>query len=127
MGFTDRTLYDAGDARRCAVHALTAAGGNNDAAGLHHAAQLALASRRSARLLVMISDGLPTECSTAALRGLVQELTRKRRIACAQVAVHPLSEVCFDDHVEVLDTDVSVATRDFGRIVARLVARTLRG
>jgi hypothetical protein len=34
FGFTDRVIYDAGDARRCAVHDLDATDGNNDAAGL---------------------------------------------------------------------------------------------
>jgi len=63
FGFTDHVIYDAGDATRCAVHGLRADGGNNDAAGLWHAAQTALASRRKAKLLVMISDGLPTQCT----------------------------------------------------------------
>lgn len=72
FGFTDQVIYDAGTARRCAAHALEAGGGNNDAGALWHAAQHALASPRKMRLLVMISDGLPTECTVAALRGLVQ-------------------------------------------------------
>src|SRR5262249_17900850 len=40
FGFTDRVIYDAGTDRRCAVHGLYADGGNNDAAGLWHAAQV---------------------------------------------------------------------------------------
>ncbi|HYT91621.1 MAG TPA: hypothetical protein VEL76_23110, partial [Gemmataceae bacterium] len=75
FGFTDQVIYDAGTAKRCAVHGLEANGGNNDAAGLWHAAQVARSSHRKAKLLVMISDGLPTECSVAALRGLVGKLT----------------------------------------------------
>ena len=49
FGFTDRVVYDAGNANRCAVHALEAGGGNNDAAGLWHAALAAKASRRRFR------------------------------------------------------------------------------
>src|SRR5581483_5261697 len=77
FGFTDQVIYDAGDANHCSVHSLVAGGGNNDAAALWHVAQEAQRSRRRARLLVMISDGLPTECSVAALKGLVNRLTNK--------------------------------------------------
>src|SRR5262249_5544955 len=63
FGFTDSIIYDAGDARDCGVVGLAANGGNNDAAGLFHAASAALASPKRAKVLVMISDGLPTECS----------------------------------------------------------------
>lgn len=126
FGFTDTAIYDAGDATRCAAHAMEADGGNNDAAGLWHAAQVAMASRRKARLLVMISDGLPTECSVASLRELVGNLTRRSRICCAQVAVRPLTEKCFDHYVEVLETDLDRSVREFAGIIARLVFRTLR-
>jgi len=127
FGFTDYEIYDAGDADRCAAHALVAGGGNNDAAGLWHAAQQALASPRSARLLVMISDGLPTECTTTALRALVQRLGRRHQLVCAQIAVHPLTERCFEHYVEVLDDDVDDATRRFCRIIGDLVIATIRG
>jgi hypothetical protein len=127
FGFTDRVIYDAGTAARCAAHALVANGGNNDAAGLYHASAEAQRSARSARLLIMISDGLPTECTVAALTNLVQQLERRHGMACAQVAVHPISQRCFTDYVEVLSDDVAIAARDFGRVVQRLVTRTMRG
>ena len=44
FGFTDRVIYDAGTAGRCAVHGLRATDGNNDAAALWHAAQQARAA-----------------------------------------------------------------------------------
>ena len=83
FGFTDQVIYDAGDAARPAIHGLAATGGNNDAAALWHVAQAAIVSRRTAKLLVMVSDGAPTECSVAALRSLVTRLTRRRNICCA--------------------------------------------
>lgn len=126
FGFTDRTIFDCGDARRCSVASLEADGGNNDAAGLFHAALAARKSRRAAKLLVMISDGLPTECSVAALRALVRRLGREG-MCCAQVAVRPLEEICFPHYVEVQDDDPGAAVRRFGTIVARLVRRAMRG
>ncbi len=126
FGFTDTTIYDAGDAGRPAVHALEAGGGNNDAAGLYHAARIALASRRKAKVLVMISDGLPTECSVQALKGLVRTLSRKG-VCCAQVAVQPLEEICFPNYVLLNQDDPFTSVRDFGRLIARLVKRTLGG
>lgn len=125
FGFTDRVIYDAGDARQCAVTSLRPGGGNNDAAALHHVAKVAASSRRRAKLLVMISDGLPTECSVSALRNLVDDLTRRRGMCCAQVAVRPLAEVCFPHHVVLTEDDIDASTRRFGEVVSRLVGRAL--
>ncbi len=125
FGFTDRIIYDAGDARNCAVTSLRPGGGNNDAAALHHVAKVAMSSRRKAKLLVMISDGLPTECSVAALRALVHDLTRRRGIVCAQVAVRPLAEVCFPHHIVLSQEDIETSTRRFGEIVSRLVQQAM--
>ncbi|MFO0761636.1 MAG: hypothetical protein U0359_34660 [Byssovorax sp.] len=127
LGFTDQVIYDAGDAQRPAAHALVADGGNNDAAALWHAAQLALASRRKARLLVMISDGLPTECSTSALKALVNKLGRRHGICCAQVAVQPLAEVCFPHYVLLEGGDAEATVHRFGEVVAKLVEKAMRG
>ena len=103
---------------------LEAGGGNNDAAGLFHAAQAAAGSKRRAKLLVMISDGLPTECSVGALRGLVTQLGRKG-LVCAQVAVRELEEECFPNYVVIEGDDVEASVRRFGEIVGRLVGQTL--
>ena len=104
FGFTDTVIYDAGDAARCAAAMLESGGGNNDAAGLLHLAGVARESRRRAKLLVMVSDGLPTECSTEALRSLVDRLEKREHMVVAQVAVRPLEEQCFRHHV-LLDQD----------------------
>jgi hypothetical protein len=125
FGFTDRVIYDAGDATHCAVTSLRPGGGNNDAAALHHVAKVALNSRRKAKLLVMISDGLPTECSVAALRNLVSELTRRKGICCAQVAVRPLAEACFPHHIVLSKEDIETSTRRFGEVVSRLVRQAI--
>ncbi len=123
FGFEHDVIYDAGDARRCAAHDLKAGAGNNDAAALWHAAQVARAARRKSKLLVMISDGLPTECTVAALRGLVARLTRQG-YCCAQVAVEPISEVCFPHYV-VLRDQLDQSVQQFGSVVQRLVRQAL--
>jgi hypothetical protein len=125
FGFTDAVIYDAGTAERCAAASLVAGGGNNDAAALDHAAQVALRSRRRSRLLVMISDGLPTECSVGALRGVVRSLTKRYHICCAQVAVRPLSEVCFAHYVLLDEENLDAAVRRFAGLIARLVGQAL--
>ncbi len=124
-GFTDRVIYEAGNANRCAVASLVANGGNNDAAALWHAAQVAFRSRRRAKLLVMISDGAPTECTVESLRSLVNELTRRHNMACAQIAVRPIDEVCFPHYVEITEGEIESAVRKFGNVAAHLVSRTL--
>ncbi|HVH97829.1 MAG TPA: hypothetical protein VM869_03940 [Enhygromyxa sp.] len=124
-GFTDSVIWDAGDAERCAVTSLESSGGNNDAAALLHAAQVAAAARRRAKLLVMISDGLPTQCSVAALRNLVVQLGRRQQIVCAQVAVRPLEEICFPHYVLLSEEPLELATVRFGELVSKLARRAL--
>ena len=126
FGFTDSIIFDAGDDQRCAVSSLEPQGGNNDAAALYHVARVAEGSRRKAKILVMISDGLPTECSVAALRNLVDQLGRRRGLLCAQVAVRPLEEVCFPHYVEVVGSEVDPPlVRRFGEIISGLARRAL--
>ncbi|HEY4220499.1 MAG TPA: vWA domain-containing protein, partial [Myxococcota bacterium] len=124
FGFTDTVIFDAGDAQHCAAHALAASGGNNDAAGLWYAAVAAKRSRRAKRLLVMVSDGLPTECSASSLRALSSRLERGG-VLTAQVAVRPISERCFKHYVEILGDDVDDAARRFARVVSKLVRKTV--
>lgn len=124
-GFTDTKIFDAGTAERCAVSGLYVAGGNNDAAALWHAAQEAKRSRRRAKVLVMISDGAPTECSVAALRALVKKLETKMGFVCAQVAVRELDDHCFSHHIDLIDDDLDRAVRRFGQVVSRLVRAAL--
>ncbi len=125
FGFTDSTIFDAGDARDCHVTALESDGGNNDAAALWHVANVALAAPQRAKVLVMISDGLPTECSVGALRGLVTKLTKRKGIVCAQVALRKLDEICFPHHVVLDDHELDVAVARFGRMIGDLARRSL--
>lgn len=125
FGFTDKVIYEAGDARRCAVSSLRASDGNNDAAALTHVASVATASHRKSKLLVMISDGLPTECSVSALRQVVQQLTRRHHMCCAQVAVRPLTEICFPNYVLLDDANLDASVRRFGDLIGKLVGRAL--
>ena len=118
--FDGNTFYRLGDFQRHAIAALTADDGNNDSGALLRAAQLALASRRRNRLIVMISDGSPAECSVASLRNLVQVLEKRYAIACAQVAVAPLSEICFPHFLDVSSKPTREAVRQFARLLVRL-------
>ena len=127
FGFTDEVLWDAGTASRCAVHNLEAWGGNNDAGALWHMASLAGASRKASKLIVMISDGSPTECTVESLRQLVQRLTVRRKITCAQVAVYPLEHICFPHYVDLSNRKMAEAVAQFGKMVANLVGKTISG
>ena len=82
FGFTDtlNLLHDAGDAARCAAAMLESGGGNNDAAGLLHLAGVDHESRHRAKLLVMVSDGLPTEILDRRAAILVDRLENREHM-----------------------------------------------
>lgn len=70
-GFTDRVIYDCGTAGEYKITGLRAMGGNNDSAMLYHMGKSAQASGKHVKMLFMLSDGQPSECSWGSLRNLV--------------------------------------------------------
>lgn len=120
--FDERTLFDLGTLQRNTIEQLDACGGNNDAAALQRAAELALKSQKKNCLLVMISDGMPAECSAASLRHLVHHLTEEHGLVCAQVAVAPLEEVCFPHYLDLSQCSLDEAVSRFGRLMVRLTS-----
>jgi len=115
--FDDDTYYHLGTLQRCAVSSLQTGGGNNDAGGLARAAERALASGKQHKLLIMISDGSPTECSVEALTDLVQRLQRDYGIVCVQVAVDSIEHEAFPDFVDLTAFDFHEAVARFGQMI----------
>lgn len=124
--FTDSDIYDLGWAGDPSIGGLAPAGGNNDAAGLLYAAQVAVRSLHRHRVLVMISDGYPTGCSLDSLRCLVQRLSA-RGFICAQVLVDALDPelLAFDEVIDLSQNAWNSAVSQFGRGLRRLITRVL--
>ncbi len=120
--FDGYVFYHLGDLQRNAVASLYAHNGNNDAGGLEKAAQLALASRKKNKLILMISDGAPTECTFESLKNLVERLGRDHGIACAQVAVAPIDQIAFPHYVDLTAFTLDEAIARFGSTLMRLTA-----
>lgn len=121
--FDGETFYDLGDFQHTTVASLRAGGGNNDAGALARAAELALQSKKRNKALIMISDGMPAQCSFASLQKLVTRLTREYRIHCAQVAVAPLEHVAFPQYVDVSRLTLNQAVARFGRLLMQLTSK----
>jgi hypothetical protein len=100
-------------------------GGNNDAAGLLAMAKQAILSKRRHRLVVMISDGFPSECSLGSLAQLVKVLEREYGIRSVQVAVSEMEaeRVAFPDFTDLSLHELPVAVKLFGRMLQRVLLR----
>jgi len=120
--FDDDTFYLLGDLQHNAVASLEAGGGNNDAGGLAKAAELAQRSRKQKKLLIMISDGSPTECTFESLSELVERLTRQYGILCAQVAVESMEEIAFPQYVDLSRYSMDEAVARLGTFLMKLTA-----
>lgn len=70
-GFTDTVIYDCGTAGEYKITGLRAMGGNNDSAMLYHMGKSAQNSGKAVKMLFMLSDGQPSDCSWGSLRNLV--------------------------------------------------------
>lgn len=76
-GYTDAAIYDCGAAGSGRASGLPCGGGNNDAAALQHAAQSVSARNGVTRVVVLISDSQPADCTWGALHTLGWELIQQ--------------------------------------------------
>ncbi len=118
--FDDNTWYPLGDFESNNIASLSSGGANNDAGALLRAAELALQSKKRQKLLIMISDGSPTECSVESLKKLVEILGREHGILCAQAAVEALPEIAFPHYVDLSQYRFGDAVQRFGKLLIRL-------
>ena len=118
--FDDDTFCRLGDFQRNSIATLWAEGRNNDAGALERAADLALLSRRRHKLILMISDGCPTECSVESLEALVDKITDAFGIVCVQVGVEPIPKVVFPNYVDLSKYPMDEAVARFGRLIVKL-------
>jgi hypothetical protein len=109
--------------QRTSVASLESNGANNDAGGLAKAAELAVKSGKRNKMLIMISDGAPTECTFESLRDLVTRLGREQQILCAQVAVDRIEQIAFPDYVNLSALPFEEAITRFGTLLMRLTRR----
>jgi hypothetical protein len=125
LGFEDKVLWDGGTAEQPRVAGFQPGAGNNDAAGLLAMAQQAVRSKKKHHLLVMISDGFPTDCSLDSLTGLVKVLDRKYAIKSVQVAVAEMESdrVAFPDFTDLSLYEIPLAVRFFGRMLQRVLLK----
>ena len=120
--FDHRTFYQLGNFEQNAISTLEPGGGNNDAGGLACAAGLAHASGKTRRLLIMISDGSPTQCTFESLKRLVERLRREHGIRCVQIALEPMTNVAFPQFVDVSGLEMPQAVRSFVRLLLKNTA-----
>jgi len=88
-------------------------------------AKHALLSPCKHRLLIMISDGFPTDCSQESLANLVRHLDDVYNIKSVQVAVAEMEadRVAFPDFTDLTQHQIPVAVKMFGRMVQRILLR----
>lgn len=120
-GFTDRQIFDCGEAGQLGVSGLTSEGGNNDSAMLWHMGQSAAASGKQVKILLMISDGQPSDCPWGSLNYLVRQLESDGMIP-VQIAVDKIAVPAFERFfVDLVGQTMTEAIFTMGRMLASLV------
>lgn len=79
-GFTSESIFDCGVPGERKISGLKCGGGNNDAAMLWKMGQSARESGKDVKILLMLSDGQPSECSWLSLRNLVLKFEQEGMI-----------------------------------------------
>lgn len=120
-GFTETAIYDCGQPGQFRVSGLTAGGGNNDAGALWHAYKSARKSGKELKILLMISDGRPTECTWGSLYKLVCQLEMSGYVP-VQVAVDRIEDPAFKRYfVDLVGQPMAAAVIQFGRMLLSLI------
>jgi hypothetical protein len=101
---------------------LTGEGGNNDAAAVMRATEMLRASKRSRKVLCMISDGMPAECTVEQLREQVRVAETRHGIRCVQIAVAPIFHIGFTEFIDVSACELGDAVKRIAGVLASLAA-----
>jgi len=117
--FDDRSFWLLGDMRHNSIGSLEASNGNNDAGAIEVAVRYCEKVRAKQCIILMISDGLPTECSEEALKEEVR-LAESKGYPCLQVAVDDLQTDCFKNFIDLSKMPEERAIAEFGNLFGRL-------
>ncbi len=126
--FDHRTFFDLGDLRGdVAIASLTADGGNNDAGGLTRTAERLRMVPGSRRVIVLVSDGEPSECTVAAFHHAADRIERDG-IRIVHVAIAALrSDVVLPRHVDLSrEGSVDRAVERFSGLIEGLATGRVR-
>lgn len=123
-GFSGTEIYDCGvpgERRISGLKANMGNGGNNDSAGLYQMAESAKNSGKDLKILIMVSDGAPSDCTWGSLFHLVNQLEAAGYI-CVQVAVDKIHTPAFKRFfVDLTGQPMPAAVIEFGRMVLSLI------
>ncbi len=123
-GFNDTVIYDCGANGQGRSSGLKVHGGNNDAAALQHASQIAGGTNAAVKVLVLISDDQPADCSWGALNDLGLRLVGQGFIV-VQVLTDKTDKPALPwNTINLHDNTLEEAAAEFGIILERCLAPT---
>jgi hypothetical protein len=121
LGF-NQNVYRCGNHEEHSVALLEPAGKTNEAAALDYLDTQFLGVPRRRKAVLVISDGLPTACSIAAVRRVVQRIERDRGARCLHVAVSGQDHPAYHRRV-ALGGDLR---HEVVRVIGKAIACALR-
>jgi hypothetical protein len=121
-GYDDKAIYDCGAAGDNRISGLAlSGGGNNDAAALFHVTQNV--TGKSKRVVVLISDAQPADCSWGALHQLGFNLLNEG-VTVVQVLTEDCDDPALKWHVvDIYSQSLSKASSFLGRILEAQLVR----
>ena len=125
-GFTHNAIYDCGKPGEGRMSGLECGGGNNDAAMLWHMAQSASKSGKDVNVLLMLSDGQPSDCSWLSLKNLVVQLEQNPRMVPWNFALDVIETPAFEQFfTDLVGQDMEEAIRTMGETLAAIARERL--
>lgn len=119
--FDDKRYHDLGTFARPAISELEADDGNNDAAGLTIMGERVARSRRRHKVIIMVSDGSPTECTVAAFHGVAESLEQAGIRIIHMLIDHVDSSAALPNRVDLSESSEEESTKAFAEMLPQVL------
>jgi hypothetical protein len=120
LGF-NQNVYLCGTHDEHSLGSLEPAGKTNEAAALDYLRQHFLSMPRRRKVVLVLSDGLPTACSVESVRWLVRSLEKELGVRCLHGALSSTGHPAYQRRVDLTGEINAGLLRAFGRSVAALL------
>ncbi len=121
IGF-NQNIYLCGDHEENSIASLAGVGKTNEAAALEFVRVRCASSPRRRRIVLVLSDGLPTVCSVESVRWLVQDMERKHGFRFLSCALSKERHPAYSLRADLAGPLTPGALSSFGRCLQRLLS-----
>jgi Mg-chelatase subunit ChlD len=119
----NQNVYLCGDHEVYSIGSLEGAGKTNEAAALDYLRENYLDAPRRRKVVIVLSDGLPTACSVESVRWVVRTLEKEQGVRCLHAALSAEEHPAYGRRTSLAGEIDHALVRALGRTISALLRR----